>query len=147
MPAVNPSFLILNLRLCLLLLLLMTPSAWGQERLVAPSWTSVTVGVADLDTALELWVGTFGFSKLASLEGEDVELASLWKILPSDIKRQALLGMPGAAYGRLHLVEFTEPGPPVREGAQVFDQCPKNLDIYVRDLPTRVKEMSRFFGH
>ena len=141
MPAVNPSFLILNLRLCLLLLLLMTPSAWGQERLVAPSWTSVTVGVADLDTALELWVGTFGFSKLASLEGEDVELASLWKILPSDIKRQALLGMPGAAYGRLHLVEFTEPGPPVREGAQVFDQCPKNLDIYVRDLPTRVKEM------
>jgi catechol 2,3-dioxygenase-like lactoylglutathione lyase family enzyme len=38
-------------------------------------------------------------------------------------------------------VEFTEPGPAVREGAQAFDLCPKNLDIYTRDLPARVKEM------
>jgi catechol 2,3-dioxygenase-like lactoylglutathione lyase family enzyme len=123
------------------LLVLFTATALGQDRLVAPSWTSVTVGVADLDKALELWVDTFGFEELAGSEGEDAELATLWKILPTDIKRQALLGMPGSQYGKLHLVEFTEPGPPVRQGAQVFDLCPKNLDIYVRDLPARVKEM------
>jgi catechol 2,3-dioxygenase-like lactoylglutathione lyase family enzyme len=135
------SFRLVNLRYCLLFLVLVSTTALGQERLVAPSWTSVTVGVANLDKALELWVGTFGFEKLASSEGEDAELATLWKILPTDIKRQALLGMPGSTYGKLHLVEFTEPGPPVREGAQVFDLCPKNLDIYVSDLPARVKEM------
>lgn len=120
---------------------LMTPTIEAQETIVSPSWSSVTVGVANLDKALELWVGTFGFSKLATRDGEDVELAALWRILPTDIKRQALLGMPGAKYGRLHLVEFTEPGPAVREGAQAFDLCPKNLDIYAHDLPARVKEM------
>jgi catechol 2,3-dioxygenase-like lactoylglutathione lyase family enzyme len=120
---------------------LMASTIEAQEANVAPSWNSVTVGVADLDKALELWVGVFGFSKLATRDGEDAELAALWRILPSDIKRQALLGMPGSQYGRLHLVEFTEPGPPVREGAQAFDLCPKNLDIYAQDLPARVKEM------
>ena len=120
---------------------LMTTTVEAQEAVVAPSWSSLTVGVADLDKALELWVGKFGFSKLATRDGEDAELASLWRILPSDIKRQALLGMPGSRYGKLHLVEFTEPGPAVREGAQTFDLCPKNLDIYVHDLPSRVKEM------
>lgn len=120
---------------------LLAPAIEAQEAVVAPSWSSVTVGVANLDKALELWVGTFGFSTLATRDGEDTELAALWRILPSDIRRQALLGMSGSRYGRLHLVEFTEPGPAVREGAQTFDLCPKNLDIYVRDLPARVKEM------
>lgn len=120
---------------------LLAPAIEAQEAIVAPSWSSVTVGVANLDKALELWVGTFGFSTLATRDGEDAELAALWRILPSDIRRQALLGMPDSRYGRLHLVEFTEPGPAVREGAQVFDLSPESLAIYTRDLPARVKEM------
>jgi len=119
----------------------MTSTIAAQEARISPSWNSVTVGVADLDKALELWVGVFGFSKLATRDGGDAELAALWRILPLDIKRQALLGMPESKYGRLHLVEFTEPGPAVREGAQTFDLGPKNLDIYARDLPARVKAM------
>lgn len=124
-----------------LLVLFFTSPAWSQDELLAPSWTSVTVGVADLDKALELWVGVFGFSKLAEVDGEDEELAALWRLLPSDIKRQALLGMPGAAYGKLHLVEFTEPGPAVREGAKSYDLGPNSLAVYTRNLPERVKEM------
>jgi catechol 2,3-dioxygenase-like lactoylglutathione lyase family enzyme len=107
----------------------------------------VTVGVADLDQALELWEGIFGFSELANSEGDDAELAALWQILPGDIRRQALLGIVGSEFGKLHLVEFTKPGAPVRKGAQVFDLCPKNLDIYARDLPARVKEMQAMGIH
>ncbi len=126
----------------LLAMLLLTAACWAKEEItIEPSWTSVTVAVADLDRALELWVGTFGFSKLASAQGDDAELAALWRILPADIKRQALLGIPGSVYGNLHLVEFTEPGPPVREGAQVYDLGPGNLTVFAKDLPARVKEM------
>ncbi len=141
MRFINSSRKVLDGLVLCLALQLMTSTIEAQEAIVSPSWSSVTVGVADLDKALQLWVGTFGFSELAAQDGEDAELAALWRILPSDIKRQALLGMPGSNYGRLHLVEFTEPGPAVREGAQAFDLCPKNLDIYARDLPARVKEM------
>ena len=41
------------------------------------SWTSVTVGVASLDEALDLWVGTFGLEIMAMKEGEDAELSRL----------------------------------------------------------------------
>jgi catechol 2,3-dioxygenase-like lactoylglutathione lyase family enzyme len=133
--------LLVPTRALLLLLMLSATTAWSQDDWVAPSWTSVSIGVADLDQALALWAGTFGFSKLAEADGEDPELAALWRLMPSDIKRQALLGMPGARYGRLHLVEFTEPGPAVREGAQTPDLSPVNLMVYARDLPTRVKDM------
>jgi catechol 2,3-dioxygenase-like lactoylglutathione lyase family enzyme len=101
------------------------------------SWTSVTVGVADLDHALDFWVNSFGFEVQGRKEGQDLDLAQLWDIQPGDIARQALLKTPGETTGMMHLVEFNNPDPPVREGAQVFDLCPKNLDIYVNDLPLR----------
>ena len=41
----------------------------------------------------------------------------------------------------LHLVEFANPGPPVRESAAVFDLCPKNLDVYVRDMLAQFAEL------
>jgi len=126
--------------ICLLLVMLVAP-VWSQERLLTPSWSSVTVGVADLDQALELWTGVFGFSQLALLESEDPELSTLWNILPTDIQRQALLGLPGSTSGRLHLVQFSEPGPAVREGARAVDTSPHSLIVYARDLPARVKEM------
>lgn len=119
---------------------LVSPLA-AQERLVTPAWTSVSVGVADLDQALELWVDVFGFSVLNEFDGEDAELATLWHIRPSDIKRQALIGLPEARYGQLHLVEFTEPGPAVREGARPFDPSPHSLVIHAEDLQERVKEI------
>jgi len=105
------------------------------------AWSSVTVGVADLDEALNLWVGEFGLQLIAQREGEDPDLARLWVLEPADIARQALVGTPGEESGHIHLVEFNEPGPAVRAGAQVFDLCPKNLDIYVRDLPERHREL------
>jgi len=110
-------------------------------RNVMTSWTSVSVGVADMDEALGLWSGSFGLVILAQKYGEDPELAQLWGLSPGDINRQALLGTPDADTGLIHLVQFNHPGPGVRDGAQVFDLCPKNIDVYVRDLPERVEEL------
>lgn len=105
------------------------------------SWTSVTVGVADLDAALELWVGEFGLEIEQRKAGPDRDLATLWSLQPSDITRQALLRTPGQSMGKLHLVEFAHPLPPVRRGAEVFDLVPKNLDIYVNDLPAHFESL------
>jgi catechol 2,3-dioxygenase-like lactoylglutathione lyase family enzyme len=105
------------------------------------AWSAVTLGVADLDQALDLWVGDFGLQVVARRNGDDPELLRLWKLEAGDIARQALVGTPGESTGLIHLVEFNDPAPPVREGAKVFDRCPKNLDIYVRDLPRRHLEL------
>jgi len=129
----------------LLAFLLLISNAWAQDEFSAPAWSSVTVAVADLDQALQLWVGNLGYSKLAQAEGEDPELATLWRLLPSDIARQALLGLPGprevSGHGRLHLVQFSEPGPTIREGAQVYDAGPQSLVLLASNLTTRVKEL------
>lgn len=112
-----------------------------QRRLELTSWAAVTVGVADLDAALELWVGDLGFSIVGRRDGADRDLANLWSIEPFDIRRQALLRSAGSSHGMLHLVEFDDPDPPVRAGAQVFDSLPKNLDVYVVDMPARLAEL------
>lgn len=101
-------------------------------------WTAVTVGVEDLDAALELWVGAFGFDVARRADGPDEALAALWSLSPHDVARQALVRTRDHAYGMLHLVEFDAPDPPVRAGADVYDLLPKNLDIYVDDMPARV---------
>ena len=54
---------------------------------------------------------------------------------------------PGETVGRLHLVEFNDPDPPVRAGAAVFDSCPKNLDVYVRDMPTQFASLKTAGTH
>ncbi|MFW2405262.1 MAG: VOC family protein [Gammaproteobacteria bacterium] len=101
------------------------------------SWSVTTVGVADLEVALSLWQGDFGFEIAARRNGPDPELARLWKISPEDISAQALVRTPGIDVGMLHLVEFVDPEPPVREGALAYDLCLKNLDVYTDDLPRR----------
>lgn len=103
-----------------------------------PSWTTVTVGVSDLDAALSLWVDDFGFTLEKRRAGPDESLARLWSIAADDIVDQALVRSPGVRLGMLHLVEFDDPEPPVRQGAQVFDSLPKNLDVYVTDMPERL---------
>ncbi len=108
------------------------------DSLVTPAWSSVTVGVANLDEALALWRSTFGLEVRSLREGADEGLSRLWNLQKNDIQRQALIAAPGVATGMIHLVQFAHPGPVVREGAQAFDQVPKNLDIYVQDMPDRV---------
>ena len=105
------------------------------------SWTSVSVSVADLDEALALWSGAFGLEVKAQKDGDDPELSRLWGLSPGDFKRQVLLGTPDVSTGLIHLIQFSHPGPAVRDGAQAFDLCPKNLDVYVSNLPSRVVEL------
>ena len=101
-------------------------------------WTSVTVGVADLDVAERLWVDEFGMSIVARRNGSDQELARLWRIDAADVSRQLLVRTNDEALGMVHFVEFKEPAAPVRLHAQAFDYCPKNLDLYVENMPERI---------
>ncbi|MFK7955289.1 MAG: hypothetical protein AB8B96_04280 [Lysobacterales bacterium] len=107
------------------------------------AWHSVTVGVTDFNLALKLWRDTFGFQQTDARVGPDADLARLWGIEAGDIRQQALLFTPGKNVGGLHLVEFDSSVQSVRKGAEVFDRCPKNLDIYVDDLPRRVEELKQ----
>ena len=105
------------------------------------AFTHATVGVASLEAALSFWTEQLGFEITARRDGPDADLAALWGLRPADISRQALVRTPGAAAGALHLVEFTRLGAPVRRDARAFDQLPKNLDIYVRDMATCFAEL------
>ena len=105
------------------------------------SWSHVTVGVASLGVALDLWVEIFGFEVIADNSGPDTGLATLWEINADDISKQALVRTPGLSTGMIHFVEFRDPLPPVRQDAEVFDLCPKNLDIHVQDLPARFEKL------
>lgn len=75
------------------------------------AWYHVTVGVADLDAALDVWVEMLGFEVRTQREGPDEGLAALWQIDPADVERQALVGTPGAVNGFIHLVQFRDPEP------------------------------------
>lgn len=102
------------------------------------AFSSVTVGVADLDVARSLWVDDIGMTVVVERVGSDAGLARLWDIEADDISRQLLLSTGDARHGMIHLIEFVDPEPAVRRGADVFDLCPKNLDIYVVDMPARL---------
>jgi hypothetical protein len=95
-----------------------------------------------MDVAYALWVDVFGMDVVLDREGPDDGVAGLWGISPDEISRQLLLNTNGARYGMLHLVEFKNPHAPVRLNAEVFDLVPKNLDIYVRDMPERIAELA-----
>ncbi len=105
------------------------------------SFNHTTVGVADLDIALELWRDTFGLDVVAQRSGADAELEQLWNLPAGAIAAQALLFTPGTGTGGLHLVEFAEPGEPVRDAAEVFDLLPKSIDVYCSNLPERYEEL------
>ena len=104
-------------------------------------WHAATMGVANLDSALEFWIEAVGYEVVAVTEGADVDLAQQWSLDACAVKRQAFIGAPNTTCGYLHLVEMHEPGPSVRAGAAVFDACPKNIDIYVTDIGQRIKAL------
>lgn len=99
------------------------------------------VGVGDLNEAHSLWIDTFGFDLVAVRDGADPDLAALLGTAPDNIARQSLVRMDNAAFGMLHFIEWATPGPTVRGGANAFDLCPKNLDIYVDDMPQRFADV------
>ncbi|MEM7610608.1 MAG: hypothetical protein AAF270_02945, partial [Pseudomonadota bacterium] len=105
------------------------------------SWTTVSVGVADMQNACQLWVNAMGLEIVAERAGPDADLADLWQLAADDITAQLLLATPGQHTGQLHLVEFAEPALPIRHNAEVFDWVAKNLDIYVNDMPARIAEL------
>ena len=107
------------------------------------AFTHTTVGVADLDTALQLWRDTFGLEAVARRSGTDADLERLWNLPRGAIAGQALLFTPGVTTGGLHLVEFAEPGEPVRDAAEVFDLLPKSIDVYCSDLPERYEALQK----
>jgi len=133
----------------LVFLLAVSPQAYSQTASTAPEisgkpggWHHVTVGVKDLEVALQQWIGQMGFEIRSQREGPDAGLAALWQIKPDDIERQAIVGTPGADLGMVHLVQFHNPDPPVREGADVFDLVPKNLDVFVENMPVQFKDLT-----
>lgn len=110
------------------------------------SWHLVTVGVADMAAAEALWRETFGLEVIARRAPGDAALARLFGVTPEAVGAQRVFATPGQPTGRLHLVEFPEPDPPVRAGANAFDLAPKNLDVYVDGLPAR-EAVLRAAGH
>ena len=106
------------------------------------AWHWVSIGTADIAAALDFWVGLLGFECVARAEGDDPGLRDHWGVADCQIARQALVRSPGAGVGAMHLVEWDVVPETVRAGAQVFDLCPKNLDIYVDDLPKRMAELA-----
>ena len=98
--------------------------------------------VLGLEAALDFWVGRLGFECAARAEGDDPGLREHWGVSDRQIARQAMVRSAGAQNGGMHLVEWDVAAESVRAEAQVFDLCPKNLDIYVDDLPVRMAQLT-----
>ncbi|MFK7885451.1 MAG: VOC family protein [Gammaproteobacteria bacterium] len=103
----------------------------------------VIIGVADLDTALDLWVEEMGFDVLARIDGIDHGLDEMWGLTDNRVAAQALVRTPGQSRGALHLVQFQKPTATVREDANAFDLCPKNLDVHAKNIADRVHRLRR----
>ena len=108
---------------------------------MASAWHWVTIGTADMEGALDFWVGRLGFECVARAEGDDPGLREHWAVTDRQVARQAMVRSVGAKNGGMHLVEWDAAANSVRADAQVFDLCPKNLDIYVDDLPARMAQL------
>ena len=109
---------------------------------MASAWHWVTIGTADMEGALDFWVGRLGFECVARAEGDDPGLREHWAVTDRNVARQAMVRSVGAKNGGMHLVEWDAAADSVRADAQVFDLCPKNLDIYVDDLPVRMAQLA-----
>jgi len=109
---------------------------------MASAWHWVSIGTDDLEGALEFWVGRLRFECVARAHGDDPGLREHWSIADRQIARQAMVRSAGAEHGGMHLVEWGAAAESVRAEAQVFDLCPKNLDIYVDDLPVRMAQLT-----
>ncbi|MDB2644013.1 hypothetical protein N9Y37_06135 [Luminiphilus sp.] len=106
------------------------------------AWSWVSIGTSDVAAACHFWVDMLGFECIDRAEGDDPGLRQHWQLTGRQIRRQAMLQSPGAAFGAIHLVEYDTAAATVRQDAAVFDLCPKNLDIYVDDLPLRMAELT-----
>ncbi|MGA0734028.1 MAG: hypothetical protein ACO3PC_00995, partial [Steroidobacteraceae bacterium] len=107
----------------------------------ANAYAYALVSVADLTTALDLWVARFGMQIVARRAGDDAAWARRLGVADDDIVDQALLVTPGRLQGGIHLVQFRHPGSPVRAGARPTDLVPKSVDIVVRDIQARYAEL------
>jgi catechol 2,3-dioxygenase-like lactoylglutathione lyase family enzyme len=101
----------------------------------------ITISVADMDMALEFWMGHMGFELSRRRSGSDDLIAALWSIDAHDVIDQALLTSPGASAGRVHLLQFANPGEAVRHEAAPTDVGPKNLDITCTDMHRHVADL------
>lgn len=102
------------------------------------AFRTVVVGVADLAPVRALWIDLFGFEAVPQPEGRLRALTSRWG-LPGDAINDVLqLRTPGCEAGQLLFVQFRDGADSVRAGAAPTDRCPKNLDVYVDDLPARL---------
>ncbi len=99
------------------------------------------VGVKNIKESLTLWRDVLGFSVSIKQAKDCRTLESLWALEPSSISGLALLATPRAPCGKVMLVEFVDECESVRDGAQAFDLCPKNLDINVVNFHDRVAEL------
>ncbi|MDA9798670.1 hypothetical protein N9C39_07990 [Luminiphilus sp.] len=106
------------------------------------AWSWVSIGTSDVAAACHFWVDMLGFECIDRAEGDDPGLRQHWQLTDRQIRRQVMLRSPGAACGAIHLVEYDTAAATVRQDAAVFDLCPKNLDIYVDDLPLRMAELT-----
>ncbi len=95
----------------------------------------VSVAVADMQPVRDLWIDQFGMDIVARREGPDPDLAQSWGIDANRIVEQLLLETPGAATGRLHFVEISNPGSAIRADAEPYDLGAKNIDVNCTDLP------------
>jgi len=107
----------------------------------ANAYAYALLSVADLSTALDLWVARFGMQIVARRAGNDPDWARRLGVAADDIVDQALLVTPGRLQGGIHLVQFRQPGEPVRAGARPTDLVPKSVDIVVRDIQARHAEL------
>jgi len=107
----------------------------------ANAYAYALLSVADMTSALDLWVGRFGMQVVARREGHDAAWAQRLGVAADEIVDQALLVTPGRIQGGIHLVQFRVPGAPVRSGARPTDLVPKSVDIVVRDIRTRHAEL------
>jgi len=103
----------------------------------------ISIGVADLAPVRRLWVDLLGLHCVASHQGADVELAALWGLDSTDISAQLVVATPGAKQGRLHFVELSQPGLPVRHGAATIDCCAKNIDVNCVDIDQVVQRLKK----
>lgn len=119
----------------------MTRPNTGRGVIQDDALSHLVIGVNDLVAALHLWSETFGFTLMQRRDGPDAGLARLWNLEPERIRAQAMLGTPGFSTGRLLLVEFANPLPPVRAGAKPTDLVPKNIDLVCDDIQARYQEL------
>lgn len=102
---------------------------------------TVVVGVEHLAPVRALWRDLFGFEERTLTPGRIGALAARWGIDRGHVSDALQLRTPGQDQGQLLFVEFAGPAVSVRAGAAPTDLCPKNLDLYVDDLPARLPDL------